>query len=162
MAIYVKVAGVWKQVTNVYEKVAGTWKASTQAYTRVATVWKSLLSFVAITNQSIFGTTKAGYQLDNAGVAKKNVDSVYTSISGEWLVTGAVGDYECRATLVSGTSPSGDSLATWLALSTSREWYLSTPTLGQYLVCTLTIEIRRTYDLVVLATATVDLDSDHR
>lgn len=55
--------------------------------------------------------------------------SIFVSPSGEytksftWLKTGSASDYEVKLDINSGANPtSGDSLGTWLVLSTTREW----------------------------------------
>lgn len=99
-------------------------------------------------------TATAGYRLMNTGAAQKRVTGSYAAISNEWMVTGAVADYECRATLNSGDTPTG-TLATWLALSTTRTWELSTS--SGLLTCNLTIEIRDAATTTVLDSASVTL-----
>lgn len=62
----------------------------------------------------------------------------------EWLADGySAASYQVRATVLSGTAPSGASLATWLSLSSSRSWSL-TESDGKPGVtsCTLKIEVR--------------------
>lgn len=101
---------------------------------------------------------QAGYKLDSDGSAYYMATSgVYTAISGEWRLSGASADYECRATLVSGNTPAG-TLSTWQGLGTDRAWSLASS--GAYLNCTLTIEIRSASSGVVLDTATVQLAAE--
>ena len=81
------------------------------------------------------------------------------AISNTWLLSGAAADYEVRATLSSGTTPTGGSgLNVWLSLGTSRSWsnanaddFTSTVTSG------LTIEVRSAATLAVLDAASVTL-----
>lgn len=98
----------------------------------------------------------AAYKLDNDGIAYyKGPPTSYTAISSEWLLSGAVGDYETRATKVSGTTPTG-TLGSWVALSTDREWVLTQSAAGSS-SCVLTVEIRNATTLEVLDTATITL-----
>jgi hypothetical protein len=77
----------------------------------------------------------------------------------QWLSDPAlVGNYEVRATLNSGDTPTG-TLGTWLSLSTTRSWVL-TASPGNLLNANLTIEIRDTATSTVRATATVTMQSD--
>ncbi len=46
--------------------------------------------------------------------------------TANWRDPGGTGsDYEIMATVVSGTAPAGDALATWLSLGTARGWQLT-------------------------------------
>lgn len=117
---------------------------------------------VAISDQSAIGvalspaTATAGYRLDSDGSAYlTDWSGTYNAIGGEWKLSGAVADYEARATKVSGTTPSG-TLSTWLALSSDRTWSLSSAA-GWY-TCVLTVEIRRASTSEVLDTATITLE----
>lgn len=55
-----------------------------------------------------------------------------------WHASG--GAFWVRATVTSGTTPSGSLTATWLALSASRSWTLSRSSVG-VTACSLTFEI---------------------
>lgn len=99
-------------------------------------------------------TATAGYRLVNTGAAQKRISGSYVAIANEWLLLGSGSDYESRATLNSGDTPTG-TLATWQALSTTRTWELSTS--SGSLACNLTIEIRDVATSTVLASADIDL-----
>lgn len=159
MAIHVKVSGAWKESTQPSVRVGGAWKAVHQAYVRVSGTWKPLLAGATIASRSILGTSSAGYELNADGIAYEGVNGSYSAISGEWLLAGSASDFEVRATLNSGTTPSG-TLGSWVALSTTRTWELSAPS-GQVRSCELTVEIRRASDSTVVATATITIDADN-
>lgn len=75
-----------------------------------------------------------------------------------WLTGGAVGDYQVRATLNSGTSPSGSAVGSWLACSSSRSWSISDSPGGAQTECELTVEIRDAASPnTVRATATITI-----
>ena len=104
----------------------------------------------------------AGYRVDSDAFVytAANFNGVY-SVQEQWdSDPSTVGNYEVRATLVSGNTPTGSALApSWLLLSSDRTWELvASP--GNVLVCTLTIEIRDTATSTVRATATVNLTAD--
>ncbi len=101
-----------------------------------------------------FDTTTAGYQLGNNGVASILQDSITVPIADEWLTGGSAGEYEARATLISGDIPSG-SLSTWVSLSTTRNWTLTSLSGSKF--CSLTIEIRELATTNVVATANVTI-----
>lgn len=70
-------------------------------------------------------------------------------LAGQWLLgapwdTATADDYEIRATLLSGTTPTGgDSLGTWLQLGTAvREWTLATAAQGPVYTTVLRLEVR--------------------
>lgn len=103
-------------------------------------------------------TATAGYQLTSGGLVQLNNGSGFVTDS-TWLLSGAAGDYEVRATLVSGTAPGGSGTGVWLNLGTTRNWTLSAA-VGTTQTCTLTIEIRLVATGIVQDTATVTLDSE--
>ena len=98
------------------------------------------------------GTGPATFRLNANGVAEKRTNvsfgTSYTTLYS-WLVSGAVADYQCRATVTGGLLSSGDAVNTWLALTTTRAWISSD--------CTLTMEIRQISTSTVLDSCTVIL-----
>jgi len=102
----------------------------------------------------------AGYRLDSDSFVytAANSSGAYT-VAEQWdSIPATVGSYEARATLVTGDTPSGSALSTWLTLSADQTWQLfASP--GNAFSCTLTIEIRDTASSTVRATATVYLDA---
>jgi hypothetical protein len=106
-------------------------------------------------------TAVAGYRVDSDSFiyTAANFNGVY-SVQEQWDSNPTtVGNYEVRATLVSGNTPSGSALSTWLVLSSDRTWELSASP-GNLLTCVLTIEVRDTATSTVRATATVTLNAD--
>lgn len=94
----------------------------------------------------------ASYSLNSGGTVSG------TGISGySWLLIGSNSDYEARATLLSGTLTSGTT-GSWQALSTTRTWTRNRTTIGQN-TASITLEIRRVSDSVVLDSATITLDA---
>lgn len=80
-----------------------------------------------------------------------------TTHDTNWVTpTTAASGYEVRATLVSGNTPIGPALNTWLACTSDRIWYLDLTGFGQY-SCTLTIDIRDTATSTIRDTATITL-----
>lgn len=119
---------------------------------------------VAISDQGIFdfnvdpGSASAQYDVNSDGTI-----SYVTAVSGSgtvenWIspIASAGGNYEVRATKISGTNPTGSALATWLALSTGRSWTLSQTGTGTK-ACQLQIEIRDVATSTVQDSAFVDL-----
>jgi hypothetical protein len=77
-----------------------------------------------------------------------------------WLVSGAAGDFEIRATLQSGSTPSTGTMDTWQALSTSRAWTLDI-LIGDTDTSTFLIEIRDATSLAVLDSASITLKGNN-
>lgn len=74
-------------------------------------------------------------------------------------VPSTVGNYEVRATVSGGVTPSGSATGSWLNLGTTQAWtVVSTP--GNTNTSSLTIEIRAVGTTTVLATSSVTLTSD--
>lgn len=102
----------------------------------------------------------AGYRLLTSGEEEAGTGTnfvSYTSV-GTWLLAGAAGDYEVRATLDSGAITSGTT-GTWLALSASYAWEVLRTSVGTT-TAELTIEIRDAATLEVLDTASVTLTAE--
>ncbi len=81
----------------------------------------------------------------------------YSSIA-TWLLDGSAGDYDCKLTVNSGTSPTGASVGSWLDCGTTRTWTLTQSSVGTS-SNNCTIEIRDGTTLEVLASATVTMSS---
>jgi hypothetical protein len=102
-----------------------------------------------------------GYKVDSDGsvYTAENASGAYT-IQQAWISDPTkVADFEVRATVVSGATPTGSVTATWLQLNADRLWELQASA-GTLLQCVLTIEIRQSASAAVVATATVDMTSD--
>ncbi len=79
-----------------------------------------------------------------------------------WLLYGTVGEYEARATLVSGTDPGNT--GSWLSLASERNWGLVATSFntaaGVPVVCSVLIEIRKAAaPYTVLDSATINLSA---
>lgn len=116
---------------------------------------------ISLSNQNIgdynYGAAGAFYTLDNDGFVYAEIStSGGRYVVGQWCdpVT-ASGNYEARATLVSGSITSG-TFGTWLALSSDRTWVVggNAPFYGS---CTFDISIRDTATQTVRATARITL-----
>lgn len=120
---------------------------------------------VLITNQSAVnnslegegGTATATYRLRNDGVAlATNNFGVLTVISGEWLVSGTVSQFEVYATWSGTGGTVGGTTDSWISLDTTRDWTLTVT--SDVIVRTLDIQIRLASTLVVLDTATISFE----
>lgn len=117
---------------------------------------------VQLSNQSVSdvgaGSRGASYSLQSDGDVE-GVAGVSTVVFPPWVVPKnlAGGNYECRATLNSGSLGSGTT-GSWLALSSTRTWAVATSSPGTQ-SANLTIEIRLASTGVVLTSATITLNS---
>lgn len=142
----------WTDVQNIYRSDGTSW----------ILVWTRVL--VNIANKTVgdfvFGGgdhwASSSYELLSSGVAREVTSAGGTfNYSGEWLTSGSASSVEVRATLQSGSTPSG-TLNTWLNLGTTRSWTLSRTGIGTS-SCVLLVELRNAASGTVLDTATITL-----
>lgn len=124
---------------------------------------------VNISNQSIrrsiSALTRLGYELNNAGEAWQRKSSGNDRIPGEWMLTGAVGDYEARYDLIAGSGSSfnaklvaGSTLTTaYQSLATTR-WLELEWTGAQKEAFTIRVYIRKISTGVELDSADILLE----
>lgn len=115
-------------------------------------------------------TGTATFTLNSSGVAQattvgsfSNPPAGTTNYAGEWMIVEPNSAYEARATLVSGTLSSGTT-GSWLVLSTSRAWSV-TSTIGgggghAEKNCTILVEIRDATTLLVIDSDNIVLNSE--
>jgi hypothetical protein len=139
--------------------VANVYASSTTITISANTVVQANFAAVSVSDQSVYGTVSSGYRLRNDGVALFATNGNYTDISGEWLTSGNVGDFEVLASNKTGDSVSGQ-FDTWLGLSTTRTWTLSAP-INQFRSAQFTISIRNAATQTVLDSATIYLEGDN-
>lgn len=78
----------------------------------------------------------------------------------QWCTpTNQSSNYEALVTLTSGTLSGGSGTGTWLALSTTRNWFVNESQSGQQKICQFTVQIRKIGTGTVLDTATIDLEA---
>lgn len=88
-------------------------------------------------------TADATLRFDTNGAVQSLTNSNGVQQIADWYLPNTAGigsQYWIRATLSSGTSPSGSALNTWLALSSPASWRLTQTTNGSR-TCTLAISI---------------------
>ena len=120
-------SGVWVPVDIIKRRLTGAW---TVAWQRIN------ITGTSVSDSAGVGTAVAGFRLNTSGIAEKLVRITYTTLE-TWLAFGTAGNYECRATLDSGTLTSGTT-GSWLALSSSREWKVERGSPGTASACELT------------------------
>jgi hypothetical protein len=108
------------------------------------------------------GTASAAYQLKSDGTANYSQNGGGYIFLEDWCVPGAQAtNYECYVTVVSGVlDGSSSATGTWLALSSSRAWLVSQPTLG-ITDAIINIGIRRVGTSTILASADITLQAEY-
>lgn len=163
MALYVTDAGgTRRQITAGFVTDAtGTRRQLIAAHVTDATGTRRTHFFdlIQISDELIFasgvGGASAEYELSHLGDIIRIVNGMPEDI-GDWITPKVrMSDYECRATLVSGSLSSGTT-NTWLSLSQLRRWTLFRFVSGPQ-TTVLQIQIRRAADQVVLDSAQITL-----
>lgn len=101
----------------------------------------------------------SGYRLSTDGNVYNLEYSTYNPLEVWNNVPATVGNYEARATLTSGDTLTVGVVGAWLSLGVDLDWELTAP-MFQQKNSVLTIEIRNSTSLAVVATASIDLTSD--
>ena len=118
-------------------------------------------SGVSITNQTLnYGTSGAAavtYRLNNSGAVQRGRGGGYTTLE-TWLLSGANSGYDAYVTVTVGALTAGTTGA-WVNLGTIRDWTLTAYNSGDNEICTFTVQIRNASSLVVLDTATIELNA---
>lgn len=156
----IDVSAIKRKSGGAFVNVAAGWRRQGGAWVQI---WPMIISgLVQITNQDIFhtdplpGAASGSYQLNADG-------KVYQVLQGTpllmetWLLSGVNTDYQARATLVSGDTPTIGTLNVWTALNVSQSWgfTLADPPPGN--TCVIHVEIRRASDSVLLDFADIQI-----
>jgi hypothetical protein len=99
------------------------------------------------------GAQTATFQVDNDGTLKDQLGATLR----QWLLGGTAADYDVMATLVSGDTPSGSPLGTWLNCGTDRSWSLTAVTGGK--TCELTVSIGHAGTSTALASGSITISA---
>lgn len=114
------------------------------------------LNNATVDQQFAGGSASASWRIDSDG-------QVYTGFNGSYgaeyvWTSDAVANYEVRATVTGGSTPTGSATATWLACSSDRDWTVTDTTYDEIIKqSNLTIEVRDVATSTVRATCYVDL-----
>lgn len=101
------------------------------------------------------GTASAALRIGNDGLVYSGMNGTFSS---EYAWTGEpAGNFEVRADVNSGSSPTGASLATWLNAGTTRTWTLSNAVVGTTKYSNLAVQVRIAANGAVIASCTVEL-----
>ena len=149
MDAHTKVSGVWKKLEGIHVRVSGTWKEVENGFIRVSGAWKQF--YAAVTYQLVSGDiddisvpspTRAEYQLQNDGDEWSIKQQGADADEGNWIEPKARADNGAyvRCTVNSGTLSGGDATGSWIALSTTRAWYVTQAGTG-VTTANITVEI---------------------
>lgn len=105
--------------------------------------------YVDIYDQNVSRSTPIGYSVLNTGIVIV-YDQDGMNVPSQWLFNDDPANYSVRATLISGTTPTGI-MDAWLNCATNRTWELVSST------STFLIEIMRNVDNFIMDTCTVTL-----
>lgn len=108
------------------------------------------------TDRQIDSMATAVYQLLSSGTGQSSRNTGVPS-TWTWLLVGVNSDYQVRATLVSGPSPTGDALGSWLSLNSSRAWQIANANPGTVVTSVITVEIRKVANSQIVDTATITI-----
>lgn len=102
------------------------------------------------------GSRTASYRVANDGIVYVGDNGSY---SAQYTWTGdSASNYEVRLTQTAGNTVTGDSLATWLALSSTRTWSVADTVADDILkYAYLTVEIRDVATSTVRASASITI-----
>jgi hypothetical protein len=156
-------AGAWRKATAIHKFYAGAWRDCTEVWKFYGGAWRQVFQKGNVQNFSggfskftTFPTsaTCIGFIQSNGTT---NGQAPESDVGTNWFTptTASVGvGYYVRATLSSGTTPSG-TLNAWLSLSTAQSWSV-TDSSGSGTGCTLSLEISADQS-TVLGTGTFTL-----
>jgi hypothetical protein len=109
-----------------------------------------------VDSQNSGADATASWRIDSDG-------PIYVGYNGTYLqsytwTTDAVANYEVRAVVIGGSTPTGSAISTWLSCSSDRDWTVTDTTFDELIKqSSLTIEVRDAATLTVRASCQVDL-----
>lgn len=120
------------------------------------------LSNTTVSDSTVSPTNaNARYKLEADGDIIRTLVNGGATDLGDWISPKAFAgsNYECRSTVTSGSLSVDPSAGSWISLGSDREWSRQQSTTGTSQGI-FTLEIRHSVSLVVLATATIQLDAE--
>ena len=122
---------------------------------------------ISISDQTIYGSdfsaAYAYYFLTAGGQVEQSTQAggINPTNLQQWCTpTSASSDYEALVTIVSGTLSGGSGAGTWLALSSTRNWYIDNTNSGTLKQTVFTVQIRKIGTATVLDSATITLEAE--
>jgi hypothetical protein len=163
MALSIGNGSAWKNVTNIKVGSGSVWKQAQSVWVGVGGVWKKAWDYLNADAIPLSASDFDGLQGPVSASCLYSTDGNCYTIEGgaaavnrgAWLLVGSTSDFQIRVT-GTGDTPIGDSLNTWLALTSTRSWGFSLPGQGTRSF-TGTAELRRTSDQVVVDSASINI-----
>jgi len=111
-----------------------------------------------VSKLTIAGSATATYTIDNDGTVRNhNLTNLETWLGG---TGGVASNYEVRATLTSGTTPTSGTLNSWMSCGTDRSWSNTNNAQdGSTITSTMTVEIRESATGVVKDSASIIINA---
>jgi hypothetical protein len=112
-----------------------------------------------VTKITVGGSATATYTIDNDGTVRNhNGTNLETWLGG---AGGIASNYEVRATLTSGTTPTSGTLGSWLGCGTDRSWSNTNNAQdGSVVTSTILVEIREAATGTVKDNASIVINAD--
>ena len=152
---------VWNGSSWVFTKKLKVWDGFAWVESKYGKVWNgsSWVPFYSAYQAQLFDATYTRIQLSPASFQVNSNGNIYASVGNtqldgpdyQWLTgIGTGSNYQVKADYVSGVTPGGSALGTWLSLSTSAQWNV-TAGIGVYNYSVINVSIRDAGTGVVLA-----------
>lgn len=166
--IYYQDGANLRHISDVYYQDGASLRTLTEVWYQdgasLRKVWSKSVALVHLENLTQTGraltpkTASASIMLNTLGVVQGRANTnVYTD-KFTWLLSGASSDYQVRASVISGTAPTGSATNTWLTMSSPRDWTISNNT-EDTSTTMLLIELRDVATSTIRATATFTLQA---
>ena len=151
--IWVNDAGVARRIQEIWVNDAGTAR-------RVFVGDQIALPITGCSRVTSGTTATASYRLANTGDIETTLLGNGIADRGDWITPQInMANYECRATLLTGTFSAG-AFNAWQSLATSRIWSIQATVGTGVQTASMTLEIRRASDAVVLASETITFSAE--
>lgn len=151
--MHYRAGGVWREMkSGTAVRFGGAWRELKAAWVRVGGVWQKVFQAFAVTwaGASVsdgglqFGYASAQYLFNADGSTSVWVSNGTSGAGANWgtpTTSGAGANYWIRATLSSGSTPSGSALNTWHQLNAQRGWLVERNSTIGTTSCTLSVSI---------------------
>lgn len=167
--IYYQDGANLRHISDVYYQDGASLRTITEVWYQdggvLRKVWNKNTALVYLENLFQEGTTippgtaSASVRIKSSGTVQGRANTNPYNTKFVWLLVGSSGDYEVRATLLSGTTPSGSAIGTWLTTSSDRTWSVSS-VVGGAVFSTLLIELRDIATNTIQASATFTIQAE--
>jgi hypothetical protein len=160
--LWVNDNGTAREIQEIWVNDSGTARQIQEIWVNDNGTARLVYQAIQITLQNAsyiyFGGTPCEFHLNSDGFVYTRTSSTLTQRYA-WISNPAmVGQYECRATVTSGSLSAGTTGA-WQSCATTRTWTRGTGA-GTSAFCGFTLEIRSAATAAVAASATITIEAD--